>query len=257
MAAALPQAEQVVAGLLQQEVVVTFVRAVGVVVVPEVAQTVRCREATGSSSRRAWMGRSLPRCPGLRGPRPAWTGQGTSHPAPGPSSPQPAGPLHPAGPERVHWGHLARKGSGQLPAKAQHRLGSSGCSRGIHCPQWPHGYHERHRSPGKAPSWGVTDRRDGFRRADCQGWGGVSSFYPPRSPSSYTSHVQYLKTMLIVSFLPVKQPKSPAGFLSYASQAAPPGSLSAEAEGLPKGGRAGRSQQGKGRTPHSAPSMPL
>lgn len=53
--------------------------------------------------------------------------------------------------------------------------------------------------------------------------GGVSSFYPPRSPSSYTSHVQYLKTMLIVSFLPVKQPKSPAGFLSYASQAAPPG----------------------------------
>lgn len=196
MAAALPQAEQVVAGLLQQEVVVTFVRAVGVVVVPEVAQTVHCREATGSSSRRAWMGRSLPRCPGLRGPRPAWTGQGTSHPAPGPSSPQPAGPLHPAGPERVHWGHLARKGSGQLPAKAQHRLGSSGCSRGIHCPQWPHGYHERHRSPGKAPSWGVTDRRDGFRRADCQGWGGVSSFYPPRSPSSYTSHVQYLKTML-------------------------------------------------------------
>lgn len=127
------------------------------------------------------MGRSLPRCPGLRGPRPAWTGQGTSHPAPGPSSPQPAGPLHPAGPERVHWGHLARKGSGQLPAKAQHRLGSSGCSRGIHCPQWPHGYHERHRSPGKAPSWGVTDRRDGFRRADCRGWGRLF-LLPPKEP---------------------------------------------------------------------------
>ena len=44
--AELQQAQQVAAGLLQQDVVVPFVRAVGVVLVPEVAQAVHCNGAT-------------------------------------------------------------------------------------------------------------------------------------------------------------------------------------------------------------------
>lgn len=39
------QAEQVAAGLLQQDVVVPFIRAVGVIVISEVAQAVHCNEA--------------------------------------------------------------------------------------------------------------------------------------------------------------------------------------------------------------------
>ena len=42
------QAEQVAAGLLQQDAVVAFVRAVGVVVVSEVAQTVHCEGVCAS-----------------------------------------------------------------------------------------------------------------------------------------------------------------------------------------------------------------
>ena len=44
------QAKQVVAGLLQQDVVVAFVCAVRVVVISEVSQTVHCKEAPAFSS---------------------------------------------------------------------------------------------------------------------------------------------------------------------------------------------------------------
>lgn len=44
------QAEEVAAGLLQEDVVVTFIRAVWVVVIPQVTQAVHCNEATCTSS---------------------------------------------------------------------------------------------------------------------------------------------------------------------------------------------------------------
>ena len=45
------QSEQIGAGLLQQDVVVPFIRAVWVVVVPEVTQAVHCKEAAGFVSK--------------------------------------------------------------------------------------------------------------------------------------------------------------------------------------------------------------
>jgi hypothetical protein len=45
----LQKAQQVVACLLQQDIVVPFIRAVRIVVIPEVPQSVHCKEATSAS----------------------------------------------------------------------------------------------------------------------------------------------------------------------------------------------------------------
>lgn len=102
------QAKQVVAGLLQQHVVVAFVRAVGVVVVSEVAQTVHCKGACSSLGvRRERCPHPLPPGTLRSGPRPSLTGQSISHPLQAQLRPQPAvRPIHLAAPpSRIHWEH--------------------------------------------------------------------------------------------------------------------------------------------------------
>ena len=103
------QAKQVVAGLLQQDVVVAFVRAVGVVVVSEVTQTVHCKGACSSLG--VWVG-EMPSPPAI------WDSEirsqaqpdRTKHlpPSPGPAPPPASSAPYPsaAPSSRTHWEHL-------------------------------------------------------------------------------------------------------------------------------------------------------
>ena len=103
------QAKQVVAGLLQQDVVVAFVRAVGVVVVSEVAQTVHCKGACSSLG--VWAG-EMPSPPAIwdsevrSQAQPDWTKHLPPSPGPAPPPASSAPYLSAAPSSRTHWEHL-------------------------------------------------------------------------------------------------------------------------------------------------------
>lgn len=137
------QAKQVAAGLLQQDVVVAFVRAVGVVVVSEVAQSVHCKGVCSSLGLRVG---EMPPPPAIwdsevrSQAQPDWT----KHflPSPGPAPSPASGVPHPSG-------CCLFKDSLEAPAMSP---GSPVLHSGsVHCHQQPITT-ASHGSPGKAPS---------------------------------------------------------------------------------------------------------
>lgn len=139
------QAKQVAAGLLQQDVVVAFVRAVGVVVISEVAQSVHCKGVCSSLGLRVG---EMPPPNAIWDPevrsqaQPDWT----KHflPSPGPAPSPASGVPHPSG---------CCLFKDTLGASAR-SLGSPVLHSGsVHCHQQPITT-TSHGSPGKAPSGG-------------------------------------------------------------------------------------------------------